>query len=123
MGVVKRRWPMMLAVVLTSLASALHAQSNLNFLSRSAVGSFTSQEWSILRATVRQALDDGEQGEEIGWHNDATGASGTITLLEGSELNGMSCRRTRFFNSAGGVTGTSTHRLCKTANGEWRLAH
>lgn len=92
------------------------------WLDRSPVESFTEQDWALLRSAVRQALDDGDQGETFGWHNETSGASGTITVLEDSEHEGMKCRRAKFFNSAGGFTGTGHHRLCKTADGTWRIA-
>ena len=101
--------------------SAAEAQG-FRWLRNSPVAAFTDEDFDVLRAATRDAMEEGKEGQTFGWYNEVTGASGAITLREDSELDGMRCRRAKFYNSADGVTGTSIHRLCRTADGSWRVA-
>jgi surface antigen len=103
------------------LPASVDAQG-YQWLDQSPISFFDDEDWELLRSTSREALEEGEVGETDGWHNEKTGASGTITVLETSEHEGMQCRRAKFFNSAGGVTGTGVFRMCKTADGTWKIA-
>ena len=109
------------AILLAAVPLATQAQP-FRWLDTSPIRAFTDDDWTVMRAAAREALDAAEEGETVGWQNEATGASGTITLREASEHDGLKCRRAKFFNSAEGLTGTSIHRLCRIADGSWRVA-
>ena len=105
-----------------STFSMLAEAQGFGWLRNSPVAAFTDDDWTAMRAATREAMDEGEEGETFGWYNEATGASGAITLREASEHEGKKCRSAKFFNSADSMTGTSIHRLCRIADGSWRVA-
>jgi len=109
------------AIVLAGLSQTAEAQRFGAWLDTSPVRAFTDDDWTVMRARTREALDEGEQGETFSWQNETTGASGSVTLREDSEHDGMKCRRAKFYNSADGMSGTSIHRLCRIADGSWRV--
>ncbi len=76
----------------------------------------------MLRATAREVLDNGADGTEASWSNPATENSGSIKVLNTYEENGLRCRRTEFSNHARGLSGSGIHRLCKVADGTWKIA-
>ena len=75
-----------------------------------------------MRGTMREVLDNGEDGAQDSWKNPDSGASGTIKVFNTFEQNGLRCRRASFSNSAGGFEQTSTYNLCKVADGTWKFA-
>ena len=109
------------AIALLAAPPAAEAQ-RWRWLDTSPVRAFTESDWEVVRSAAREALDTAEEGETVGWQNEGTGASGTITLRGESEHEGLPCREAKFFNSADGLTGTAIHRLCKIADGSWRIA-
>jgi surface antigen len=58
------------------------------------------------------------------WSNPKTGNSGTVTVLQSFEKEGMACRKVRYVIRLRGVTGQRVYTLnwCKTASGEWKIA-
>jgi surface antigen len=63
-------------------------------------------------------------GSASHWSNPKTGDSGTVTVLQSFEKEGMACRKVRYVIRLRGVTGQRvyTANWCKTASGEWKLA-
>lgn len=111
-----------LATLAFAGVSQIAEAQRFRWLDTSPIRAFTDGDWAVVRAVTRDALDNGEQGETFSWYNEATGASGSLTLREDSEHDGLKCRSAKFYNSADGLTGTSIHRLCRIADGSWRIA-
>jgi len=61
-------------------------------------------------------------GTQYEWSNSATGNSGTITLLDSREHQGMPCRRIRYDFSIRNVSTNFSfvQERCQVASGEWR---
>lgn len=117
----------------TNLASAITAMvaiflsvpvqsQTYKWLDTSPIKFFTDQDWEIMRSTARQTLDGADDGTTATWSNPETEASGSITVINTYEEEGRRCRRTKFFNSARGLTGSGIFRLCKIEDGSWKIA-
>ena len=96
--------------------------ANWNWLKNSPAEAFTDSDWAMLKQTGREALEKGDNGTTALWLNHDTGHSGSITPLTKTDNNGLPCRKTKFFNSANGMTGSATFRLCKQPDGTWKIA-
>jgi surface antigen len=81
----------------------------------------TAEDFEIAGAVLRNALDRGRDGESFEWKNAATAASGTITVVDSFERQGMKCRGASFVISARGETSKTGWNLCRTADG-WKVA-
>ena len=111
-------------VSLTALVSApAIGAGQFGWLENSPVSNFTDDDWALLRQTARDMLDNGEDASKAEWSNPSTGAEGTVEVLNTYEEDGRTCRRTKFYNSAGGVTGTGLYRLCRIEDGTWKIAY
>lgn len=92
---------------------------NYGFLRTSVLQRLTPEDVEIGSKATRTALDSGENG---GWKNPATGASGTIEILDTVDVgNRKGCRRTRLAVTAGNRSGSGTYTLCKTRSGAWNF--
>lgn len=83
---------------------------------------FTDQDSEMFLATARQLATSKEDGEELRWANDASGAWGTMTSRRTFTRRGATCRDVRGENTAKGRTEAFRVVLCKNAQGEWRIA-
>ena len=92
-----------------------------SWMGESPVSHFTPEDKQIMRKTARDALDNGADGIKIGWENPETGHSGSVKPISTSKKDGQTCRKTRFFNSAEGLTAIQIHRLCKQKDGTWKI--
>lgn len=104
-------------------ASATATAQGYRWLDTSPVRFFTDEDWEMLRATAREALDNGADGTEVSWKNADTDVSGTIMVMNTYEENGLRCRKTKFLNHARGLTGGGIYRLCKVADGKWKISN
>src|SRR3954464_10534731 len=68
------------------------------------IAHMTAEDFEIAGAALRGALDAGRDGESFAWKNAATAASGTITLVDSFERQGMKCRGAAFVITARGET-------------------
>jgi surface antigen len=80
----------------------------------------TQEDFDIAGAVVRKALDEGREGSSYQWKNDATAASGGVTVLASFEKGGMHCRGAAFTITAQGKSSRSEWNLCKTPDG-WKV--
>lgn len=110
------------SVLILSSISFPAVSGNWSWLDNSPIEAFTDSDWAMLKQTAREALDNGKDGETALWVNHDTGFSGSITPLNTFDNNGLPCRKTKFFNSADSMTGSSTFRLCKQDDGKWKIA-
>ena len=101
-----------------ALVPAAHA-FNYRFLRTSVLERLTSQDIEIGTKATYEALESGNGTE---WVNPATGAKGTIRIIETIDVDGRKgCRRTFLSVSAGGREGSGTYTLCRTASGAWNF--
>ena len=111
-------------ILITLTVFSLPAYSaNWFWLSESPISRFTDSDWTMLRSTATDALNNADNGTRIVWVNSETGHSGAVTPINKTEKNGIPCRKVKFFSSAEGLTNTSIHFLCKQKDGEWKLDH
>jgi surface antigen len=114
----------LISSLLTLCVISLPAFSgNWSFLKNSPVESFDDDDWSLLKKTAREALENGENGIAVTWVNQKTGHSGTITPLTTKDHNGSTCRKTKFFNSANEMTGSAVFYLCKQDDETWKVVN
>lgn len=88
--------------------------------------SMTREDFDHQRAAAEALLDADPPpvGRSQAWQNAQTGALGTVTMVNASELRGAPCRTLRYAvvtRGAGQPTET-TFTLCRTADREWRIA-
>lgn len=86
------------------------------------VNYFTESDWSLFKETAIEVLENRKVGTMTEWENPETGHRGSFTLLTRFELEGQPCGKVKIFNSANGFTGESVFNLCKTNEGEWKIA-
>jgi surface antigen len=109
-----------LALGLTLPAALLAAQ--WNWLRDAPANYLTEQDWKILTSILDATLESGDDGREVAWNNPDTEHRGTVTPLDTAEEQGVTCRNTRVFNSAGGVTNSGVYRFCRQPDGTWKIA-
>ena len=109
---------LILLVVIAAPASAFWG-----WMRGSAANEFKESDWDLFKEEMRQALEDGADGERFDWSNPKTGNSGSIRILETAEVEGETCRKAAFRNvTAKGTKGQSVHYLCRQENGAWQFA-
>ncbi|NQZ52632.1 MAG: hypothetical protein HRT93_00120 [Piscirickettsiaceae bacterium] len=86
---------------------------NLNLEDKSALTRLTDTDWTLLKSTAKNALDNSDDGSSHVWKNPETSNAGVITILSTDESNGIFCRKARFINTAGELTSTTFVDLCK----------
>lgn len=113
-------------LISAALATLLIANSvnavGQHWLDGAPVQFFNDEDWELLRTSMSHTLDNAPDGTTAEWKNPETGHAGSITVIDTNEVNGNQCRKTKFFNSAGGVTGSNVYRLCKVEDGTWKLS-
>ncbi len=113
------------SVALTTMLVSTPALSagQFGWLENSPVSHFTDDDWARLRETARNTLNNAEDGTKAEWSNPSTGAEGSVQVLNTYEEDGRTCRRTKFYNSAGGLTGGGVYPLCQVEGGSWKIAY
>jgi surface antigen len=113
-----RRLVTLTAIALLAVAPAAQA-FNYRFLQSSVLERLTPEDIDIGTRATGTALNSGQDGE---WTNPATGASGTIRVLETVDVGGhKGCRRVRLDVTAGGRSGGGNYTLCKSSRGTWKF--
>jgi hypothetical protein len=113
------------SLLLLLTAGALQARtiSSWSFLKGSVYTDLTTEDWELLRATGRDLLDNHKDGSSKSWRNDATNASGEISVLETVERDGRSCRWVTISTSKNGNTSPATrYLLCVVEDGRWKFS-
>jgi len=100
---------------ITALIStqACAIELNLNLVDNSALTILSDTDWTMLRATAKDALNNSADGSSHVWKNNDTSNAGVITILSTNDKSGSFCRNTRFINTAGELTSTTFVNLCK----------
>ncbi len=86
-----------------------------------AMAKFTKEDHALSKAAMKEALDSAPDGQAVKWSNPATKAAGSVTPLKTTTENGLSCRLTQFDNEAKGQKGRLRYKLCKLADGSWKV--
>lgn len=115
-----RRFLMALAVCL-SLQCTIALAINYDFIHRSPLNYFTEKDLAIANEKALEVLESGTDGETYEWRNEATGSHGSYTLLETAERNGKRCRRVRVYDVGGPAEMTTSHTVCREADGDWKI--
>ena len=113
------------SLLLLLTAGALQARTiaSWSFLRGSVYTDLTTEDWELLRATGRDLLDNHKDGSSKSWRNDATNASGEISVLETVEQYGRSCRWVTISTSKNGNTSPATrYLLCVVEDGRWKFS-
>ncbi|MGD1991172.1 MAG: RT0821/Lpp0805 family surface protein [Chromatiales bacterium] len=113
------------SLLLLLTAGALQARTiaSWSFLRGSVYTDLTTEDWELLRATGRDLLDNHKDGSSKSWRNDATNASGEISVLETVEQDGRSCRWVTISTSKNGNTSPATrYLLCVVEDGRWKFS-
>ena len=118
----KKLSALLITAAVAIFVSATARSQTYRWLDTSPIKFFTDQDWEIMRSTARRTLDDAKDGTTANWSNPETEASGSITVISTYEEEGRRCRKTKFFNSARGLTGSGIFRLCKVEDGTWKIA-
>jgi len=95
---------------------------NWRWLEYSPVESFSEEDWEMLQLNARKALDELEDGEAAEWENPATGNSGSAEPLTSEATAGGRCRMLRINNRSAQAEGSMRLRLCRQADGSWRIS-
>lgn len=110
-----------LMLISMCMLPVVSSASGWQWLEQSPLSHFTDEDKQIMRSTARDALENAKDGTKIGWENPETGHSGSVKPINTIEKDGTTCRKTRFFNSAEGLTAIQIHRLCKQKDGTWKI--
>ena len=112
----------MMAAVIAAFASVPVSGQGYRWLDTSPIKFFSDEDWELMRSTARKTLDDARDGTTANWSNPETDASGSITVISTYEEDGRRCRKTKFYNSVRGLTGSGIFRLCRIEDGTWKIA-
>lgn len=85
------------------------------------ISQYGPEDTAIFHAHVDQALGEAENGERVEWSNPDSGYSGAIIPLTTEQLDGMSCRQTRFESQADQASNVSEFLLCQQPDGSWSI--
>jgi surface antigen len=104
------------------VSTAAIAQNSLAFLRDAPVGYFISDDFVLMQTATSTVLRGTDRGTTRSWRNPATGNSGSITLLASfTSTEGRDCKRLRVENHTEEISGSSTVKVCRFADGGWLL--
>jgi len=113
--------PYILAALLLALTGPVQA-GNFRWLDSSAVRYFSDRDWELFAETAEQALGEGKDGQRFEWNNPKSNSSGSMMPgAADSAFDGKDCRRLEIESQAKGVSGKSTHTLCRQPDGDWKI--
>jgi surface antigen len=113
----------LLAVLAVPLACSTPSQAaNMWFMKDTPYGHFTKEDHKVFRTALREALEEGTEGQARSWSNPKTEAGGEITPLKSFERAKMKCRRAALSSKAKGRSASGEYNFCRNAEGKWGLA-
>lgn len=113
----------LLLLCLTAGSLQARTVASWSFLRGSVYADLSPEDWEMLRATGRDLLDNHKDGSSRSWRNDATKASGEISVLETVERDGRNCRWVTISTSKNGNTSPATrYLLCVVEDGRWKFS-
>jgi surface antigen len=101
-------------------ASAAQAQY-LNMLGASPMSHFNEADNKLMLATIDKALADPAEGVPMAWKNDATPASGMVTIQKSYVAEGRRCRDLLLANAYKTLKSEASHTFCQDGAGQWKL--
>jgi surface antigen len=110
---------MILVGVSLALGGGSVAGQTTTFLRDAPISFMNKEDTTLLVRNYQQALDSLPDGHTNAWANSKTGHSGTATPLKTMKEGGTTCRLIEITNNAGGQSGRSEWKFCKTKEG-WR---
>lgn len=119
---VNKRVIFLTAAIAAALVTVSAQGQGYRWLDTSPIKFFSDEDWELMRSTARKTLDNSRDGTTANWSNPETDASGSITVISTYEEDGRRCRKTKFYNSARGLTGSGIFRLCRIEDGTWKIA-
>jgi len=115
-------WCRTLATAVSGWAPAAALAANLGFLGNAPISQMTEADVDMFYAAVVAALENSPDKARTGWENPDTGASGSLTPLDTFvAASGEPCRHLQVINRAGSLRAQNVFRLCKSADGKWRV--
>lgn len=110
-----------LLAVAAFLTTPGHAQ-NMGYLSHSPISYFTAEDFTLMRAAGKEALDTLGRGKSQNWSNPNTGTSGRISVTKSyTDTDGKPCKRVAVLNRAKGIEGEARYTLCRSTDGTWSI--
>lgn len=112
-----------LLLLLTAGALQARTVASWSFLRGSVYADLSAEDWEMLRSTGRDLLDNHKDGSSRSWRNDATNASGEISVLETVEQDGRVCRWVTITTSKDNNSSPATrYLLCVVEDGRWKFS-
>jgi len=93
----------------------------MQYLKYSPVASFTEEDFEMLQTTGKKALNENKNGVTSEWKNPGSKNSGSITPLNTSTIDGMTCRKVKIFNQTEDNSGHATFTFCQVSGGKWKI--
>lgn len=109
-------------LLISALLATPATAQNIGFLSKGPIAYLNDDEMALLKETLRQALENGADGETVTWESPKTDHNGQIELLDTHDDYGTTCRTIRTHTFAGGREGGGIYRLCRADDDSWRFA-
>jgi hypothetical protein len=114
------RRAVLLAVM--SVQAAVGGATNLGFLKNAPIGQFKEEDMRMMRAAVDELLREDTKGASREWHNDKTGNSGRLEILEVfTSEDGRRCKKLLVVTRAKSQEQQSAYPLCAAPDGRWLI--
>jgi hypothetical protein len=111
-------------VVLTLLLAqaAVGGATNLGFLKNAPIGQFKEEDMRMMRAAAEDLLREDAKGASREWHNDKTGNSGRLEILDVfTSEDGRHCKKLLVVTRAKSQEQHSAYPLCAAPDGRWLI--
>lgn len=107
-----------LGLLLLGIAASSHAV--WGWMRGDALTDFQESDWTLLKETARQVLNEKPDREQLNWSNPETGNRGSVMALATFTHEGRTCRRTAMRNlTHRGREDQAAYSLCQQADGDW----
>ena len=103
--------------------AAVAIAGNLSFLNDSAISKFDEEDMRLMSESVQAVANDDATPSQRSWKNAASGHEGSIESLKAfTGHGGLACKKLRITNVAGDLRSKAVYTMCKSNEGDWRLA-
>ncbi len=108
------------ALLLALAVAAVPAHAVWQWMRGAALTDFRESDWTILRETAREVLNNRPDHEQVNWTNPETGNRGSIIALATFTHEGRKCRRAAMRNiTHRGRDDRAVYSLCQQQDGDW----
>ena len=108
------------ALVLALAAMAAPGHAVWQWMRGAALTDFKESDWTMLRETAREVLNNRPDHEQVNWSNPETGNRGSIIALATFSHEGRKCRRAAIRNlTFRGRDDKAAYSLCQQEDGDW----